>query len=442
MTAGGLPQNDRYLSWGRVEKPTQEIFRLETRNADLPQMSADRKFLPFGNGRSYGDSCLNDGGALIDMRSLDHLIHLDRDAGRLTCEAGVLFSELLDFLVPRGFFLPVTPGTKFITVGGAIANDIHGKNHHRAGNFGHHVLRFELLRSDHSRRICSPAENPELFFATIGGMGLTGTITWAEFNVPKIETPVIYQETIKTDGLSDFFSLSRESETGFEYTVSWVDCLAKGKNIGRGHFIRGNHAKDEELNGFKARAPKALTVPFNFPNHTLNRATLNAFNFAYYHRQHDKEKNTLVHYDPFFYPLDSVQGWNKIYGARGFYQYQCVVPDETDAPIREILERISKSGTGSFLGVLKTFGKIPSIGMMSFPRAGVTLALDFPNEGEKTLKLFSDLDQVVLQARGVLYPAKDGRIPREVYRQNYPRLGEFKEWVDPGHSSNFWRRIQ
>ncbi len=433
---------ERYRSWGNVEKPTQEILKLETRNSAFPTLKLGQTILPFGNGRSYGDNCLNEGGALLDMRSLDHFIEFNPNEGTLKCEGGVLFSELLDFLIPRGFFLPVTPGTKFITVGGAIANDVHGKNHHRAGNFGHHVLSFELLRSDGSRRVCSPGENPEYFYSTIGGMGLTGIITWAEFRVPRIETPVIYQETIKTENLTEFFSLSQESESGFEYTVSWLDCLARGEKIGRGHFIRGNHAKVEELNGFEPKKRLKLSVPFQFPNHTLNSFTIRAFNTLYYHRQREREDCRLVGYDPFFYPLDSIHGWNKIYGSRGFYQYQCVVPSDNDAPIREILERISKSGTGSFLGILKTFGKIPSIGMLSFPKAGVTLALDFPNEGQKTLSLFQDLDKVVLAAKGTLYPAKDGRIPREIFHQNYPMLDDFKEYIDPAFSSNFWRRVK
>jgi FAD/FMN-containing dehydrogenase len=397
--------------------------------------------LPFGLGRSYGDSCLNDGGDLLVTEALKHFLAFDAERGVMRCEAGVTLDELLRFIVPRGWFLPVTPGTKFVTVGGAIANDIHGKNHHRAGTFGCHVTKFELLRSTGERLICSPTENAAQFAATIGGLGLTGLMTWAEFRLLPIENSMIEVEELQFGHLDEFFAISAESDANFEYTVSWVDCLAEGPSLGRGIFMRGNHARGEGLSRRLHRPPR-IGVPIEFPDFALNQYSIQAFNTLYYARASEGFSRKLVHYDPFFYPLDALNHWNRIYGRRGFFQYQFVVPFSGERNvIREIFQRIAASGQGSFLAVLKTFGERKSPGMLSFPAPGVTLALDFANQGWDTLSLFRELDQVVLAAGGRVYPAKDARMPARIFQDCYPRWQEFRQYADPAFSSSFWRRV-
>lgn len=440
----------QWESWGRYPRHKQQGVALEKDRfqKSKPNFSSFdlKSILPFGNGRSYGDSCLNRDGIVFGTRNWDRFLSWDRNTGVLRCESGVLFEEVLHLCVPQGWFLPVTPGTKLITVGGAIANDVHGKNHHCDGNFGHHLLKFELLRSDGSRFLCSKTENAGMFYATIGGLGLTGLITWAEFQMKPISNPWIWQEVIKMNGLEDFFKLSLESEKDFPYSVSWIDCLAKGKNIGKGLFIRGNHASPQ-LDCSEKWKPLfqsgRIRIPFDFPNGSLNPLTLKAFNFAYGNKQRSNKKESLVHFDPFFYPLDAILGWNKIYGSRGFLQYQCVVPyDDGGKAIAEILEKIASQKMGSFLAVLKTFGSIPSLGMLSFPRKGVTLALDFPNSGERLLKLLNELDDIVVKVNGAIYPGKDARMSGPSFQKFFPRWREFeRQFKDPKFSSSLWRRV-
>lgn len=434
-------------SWGHLMRAEHELCRLASRHAAFPQLPEQRSVLPFGNGRSYGDSCLNAGGALLEMRALDRFIAFDCDAGVIACEAGLLLDELHGVTVPAGWFVPVTPGTRFVTVGGAIANDVHGKNHHGAGTFGRHVRRFELLRSSGARLACSPTENPEWFAATIGGLGLTGVITWAEIQLRRIATPWLEVETIRFGGLEEFFELCAQSDRDWEHTVAWVDCTrSPGSGLGRGLLQRANHLECEPSSR-AAAAPRAparhpLRVPLVCPVSLVNRPTLRAFNTFYYHRQRARHRRTLQHYQRFFYPLDGILNWNRLYGPRGFYQYQCVVPLASGREAAaELLERIAASGQGSFLAVLKLFGPLKSPGMLSFPTQGVTLALDFPNRGGKLLRLFAQLDQIVARAGGRLYPAKDARMPGSLFRSGYPRWPEFAPFIDPRHSSSFWRRV-
>lgn len=431
-----------YESWGRYPKASHRTVSIQSRFDQLPRISPNEHLLAYGAGRSYGDSCLNDGHFLLPMQRHNRYISFDRQNGILCVEAGITLEEILRFIVPQGWFLPVTPGTKFVTIGGAIANDIHGKNHHCDGNFGHHVTRLELLRSNGERLVCSPSENIGLFDATVGGLGLTGLITWAEFRLRRIFNPFITQEVIRFKNLNEFFVLSKESEADFVYTVAWVDCLAQGKHLGRGLYMRGNHTSALHYQQLGWKVSNRTSVPFDLPGWTLNPITVKAFNAVYYRKQLNTMTRSIIPYEPFFYPLDSVHQWNRIYGKRGFLQWQCVVPfqDGPDA-ITEILKRIARSGMASFLAVLKTFGSIPSRGILSFPRPGVTLALDFPMVGDRLLKLLHDLDTIVRQAGGAIYPAKDARMSPESFQQFFPRWKEFLEHKDPKFSSSLWRRL-
>ena len=341
----------------------------------------------------------------------------------------------------------VTPGTQFVTVGGAIANDVHGKNHHRAGSFGNHVLAFELARSDGTQMVCTPTQNADWFAATIGGLGLTGAIVWATLQLRRVGGADVESETVRFHSLEEFFELSAASEADYEYTVSWIDCAFGGKRLGRGLFNRGNHAASSASDsGASPQGDRGLSrelrVPFSPPISLINVLTLKTFNTAYFHRQRSDRVRLVQHYRPFFYPLDAVLEWNRIYGPKGFYQYQCVVPEaDVLANVRKLLETIAASGMGSFLAVLKQFGGMPSRGLLSFPQAGTTLALDFPNRGARLHRLFEALDRIVLDAGGRLYPAKDGRMGPAIFKAGYPRWREFVDYVDPRFSSGFWRRV-
>jgi FAD/FMN-containing dehydrogenase len=428
-------------SWGRVLQCEHDVVTLTNRLDDLPQLpGGSATFLPYGNGRSYGDSCLNLGGAILKTQSLDRFIAFDLGTGILRCEGGVLLSEILRLVVAQGWFLPVTPGTRFVTLGGAIANDVHGKNHHVTGTFGRHVRQLELLRSDGQRLICSATENPDFFAATLGGLGLTGLIAWGEIQLRRIGNPWIDAETIRYESMDEFFALCAESDTDYEYTVSWVDCASKGKRLGRGLFMRGNHAPAGSMPG--KHSQRTLSFPFVPPVSIVNSLSLKAFNAAYYHKQLTKNNRQVQHYEPFFYPLDGILEWNRMYGPKGFYQYQCVIPHThgKDA-IVELLKEIAASGMGSFLAILKICGDMASPGMLSFPTPGVSLALDFPNRGAKLDQLFARLDRIVSSAGGRLYPAKDGRMPGSLFRSGYPRWQEFTNYIDPKFSSSFWRRV-
>ena len=430
----------RYESWGRFPKATHDVVRMNWRDITLPAGSG-KSMLPFGNGRSYGDCCLNDHGILLDTRGLDRFMAFDARTGRLRCEAGVLLSEILELVVPRGWFLPVTPGTQFVTLGGAVANDLHGKNHHRAGTFGRHIDCFELLRSDGTRLRCSSTENPDWFRATVGGLGLTGLITWVELQLKAISGPHIDQEIVRYGRLDEFFRLSRESETAYDYTVAWIDCAATGASLGRGLFIRGNDARGGQDR--EARAPSArLSVPFDPPFALINGLGLRFFNALYYRKQLHGCARSTVHYSTFFYPLDAIGAWNRIYGSNGLLQYQCVIPHRhAEAAIREILGQIASARTGSFLAVLKVFGDLPSPGLLSFPRPGATLALDFPNQGRRTFDLLDRLDAITVAAEGALYPAKDARMSPDTFRRSFPNWQQLEPFIDPRFSSSFWRRV-
>jgi FAD/FMN-containing dehydrogenase len=411
-------------SWGRYPQAAHaaEIAIAWRSEAAIPAL---RPVLPHGQGRSYGDSCLNQGGALLRTGAIDRFISFSPD-GVLRCEAGATLRQILDFAVPRGFFLPVVPGTQQVSVGGAIANDIHGKNHHRAGSFGRHVRRLELLRS--AEGLCELGPADPLFAATIGGLGLTGLVTWAEIALKPVPGAAVRAQALPFAGLDEFFALSDESDAHSEYTVAWLDVLSREH---RGIFFRGDHAEGP------VRPPRARAeVPIDLP--LVNGFTVRAFNTFWYAAQRLAAGTRLVHYAPFFFPLDGVARWNRLYGKRGFLQFQCVVP--TREAIRAVLDEAARIGAGSPLTVLKKFGDLPSPGMLSFPRPGFTVAIDLANEGERTFAQFARLERLAIEAGGALYPAKDARMSRESFRASSPRLAGFAALVDPAFSSSFWRR--
>lgn len=395
--------------------------------------------LPFGNGRSYGDSCLAYSGQVLHTRCLDRFIAADWEKGIVAAEAGMTLEELLALSIPRGWFLPVVPGTKYVTLGGALANDIHGKNHHRRGTFGCYVAKFGLVRSDSSPLVCSLDDNKELFAATIGGLGLTGIIDWVELKLIPIQSCSIDSMHVRFNSLREFFSLSSELDHQYEYTVSWIDCLAKGNSTGRGVYIAGNHAKDGPLNLDNS---KKTRVPFTPPVSSINSLTLRLFNTAYYYAHNSSRKQSTISYEPFFFPLDRILHWNRIYGPRGFQQYQCAIPHASaETAIGEMLNAISASKKGSFLAVLKRFGDISSPGLLSFPFPGITLALDFPQSDALNRVLFPRLDAIVRETNGRLYPAKDAHMRGKDFQESYPLWKQVETLRDPVLCSHFWKRV-
>lgn len=363
-----------------------------------------------GNGRCYGDASL--GEHIFSTQKLNKFISFDRLNGVIECESGVLLSDILEIIVPQGYFLYVTPGTKFVSLGGAIASDVHGKNHHAEGCFSEYVLEFSLMNERGEILKCSRNENEELFWATVGGMGLTGIILSAKIKLKNIETAYIRQESIKAENLDEIFNLFEESED-WTYNVAWIDCLQKGKNIGRSILMRGEHTLKAELEPEMQEQCLILkkkptpTIPFYFPSFVLNNLSVKIFNFLYFNKQRKKIVRSFVDYETFFYPLDVINNWNKIYGKKGFIQYQMVIPKEKGKEgMKQILQTIANSGNGSFLAVLKLFGKNNPLAYNSFPFEGYTLALDF-KVNKKLPKLVAQLDEIVEQFGGRIYLTKD-----------------------------------
>ncbi|KMZ13690.1 Oxidoreductase, FAD-binding [Candidatus Burkholderia humilis] len=430
------------LSWGRYPHHPQNAHApawrdgIHTALADASRTHGT--MLPFGNGRSYGDSCLAASDDVLRTLSLDRLISADWNSGVLRAESGITLERLLEVIIPRGWMLPITPGTKYATLGGALANDVHGKNHHVRGTFGAHVPRFMLARSNGSVLECPPQDHAELFAATIGGLGLMGVIVWAEIQLMPIRSSLIDTRSIRLAHLDAFFELSAQFDMQHEYGVAWIDCQARGAQLGRGLYMTGDHAKTGAL---QVDTRKKRTVPFTLPVAQFNRVTLRAFNALYYRRQFGDVKASTVSYDPFFYPLDSLLEWNRISGRAGFQQFQCVVPAAVacDA-IRALLDAIAKSGTGSFLAVLKRCGGQTSPGLLSFPLEGTSLALDFPQRDAANARLFASLGAIVREAGGRLYPAKDAQMPGADFRAAYPRWQDVERHRDPAILSRFWQR--
>jgi FAD/FMN-containing dehydrogenase len=423
-------------SWGRLSASPHDVVDLNDPSQIAQLLTSHPGGTAHGNGRSYGDVCLNPHRVLWRTIGLNHFIAFDPHTGRLTCEAGVLLRDIQQLAIPHGWILPVTPGTQLVTVGGAIANDVHGKNHHAMGSFGDHVQRIRLLRTDGQTIECGPQTQADWFAATVGGLGLTGIIVDAEIQLSPVAGPWLATETLPYANLPEFFALADQSEAAWQHTVSWIDCIAGG---GRGLFMRGNPTP---VAGRPAPRARKRTLPIVPPVSWVNPLSLWAFNSAYFHLKKWRAGRAIAHYESFFYPLDNLLEWNRMYGPRGFFQYQSVVPRALGQHATQaMLGEIARAGQGSFLAVLKTFGDRQPVGMMSFPRPGVTLALDFPNKGAATERLFARLDAIVRDAGGTIYLAKDARMPRDLFEAGYPRLQEFLKYRDPGISSGLSRRL-
>lgn len=383
-----------------------------------------------GNGRCYGDASLAQN--TISTLKYDKILSFDTVSGIFECQAGLTLDRILEVIVPEGWFLPVTPGTKFITVGGAVASDVHGKNHHVDGSFSNHILEMDIALANGDVITCTrDNEYSDLFWATCGGMGLTGIITRVTFDLKKIETSYIKQKQIKAKNLEEVIRLFEETKH-YTYSVAWIDCLKKGKGFGRSILILGEHAKVDELPESKKKAPLALpkkkkiTFPFNLPSFVLNQFTVKAFNFLYYGKNFKREIDNVVSYEPFFYPLDAILHWNRGYGKKGFVQYQFVLPLQSKEGLVEILKRISDEGLGSFLAVLKIFGKQDDL--ISFPTEGYTLALDFPVR-KGLFEFLDELDEIVLKYGGRLYLSKDARMKPEIFWRSYDNAQPFLDVV-------------
>ena len=432
----------KIANWGNYPVIEADVIGEEVASRIAKLLVKVKSLIPRGLGRCYGDSSLYY--KVLSMTKLNHMLDFDEKNGVLTCEAGVSLREILDVFVPRGWFLPVTPGTKFVTVGGAIASDVHGKNHHKEGSFCNHILSLDLLLPNGEIVSCSREKNKDLFWATCGGMGLTGVIVRATIKMKKIETAYIIKKTLKANNIDEILDLFEEY-SGVTYSVAWIDCLQKGDNLGRSVLFVGEHAKIDELSSTLRKKPleipkkKKFTVPCFCPSFVLNEYTIKIFNAFYYNIAN--KQTAIVDYDSFFYPLDSIHDWNKIYGKRGFLQYQFVIPKEASKEgLKVILSKIAESGFGSFLAVLKLLGK-ENEGLISFPLEGYTLALDFP-VCQRVFELLEELDKIVIDYGGRIYLTKDARMKEETFHKGYSNLEKFltiKYKVDP---ENKFRSLQ
>jgi FAD/FMN-containing dehydrogenase len=430
------------LPWGRGMSPLHEH-----RFTDLgarPTAEAPRPQLPRGLGRSYGDVCVNDGGALLHAFRNDRLLAFDEATGVLTAEAGATIADLAATFLPRGWFPPVVPGTRFVTLGGAIANDVHGKNHAMAGTFGRHVAALTLVRSDRRSDRSGDRSEPieltptdPLFSATVAGLGLTGLIERVQLRLERVAGPLIEQETLVFQGIEAFHALE-DASSAWPFTVGWLDTL--DRNL-RGVFFRGRFVASDASSP-EPRPPRRLP-PITPPEWLLGRPTARLFN-ALYFRTQQAATAARQHVSPwvYFWPLDALADWNRLYGRRGFIQYQFVVPTGDAARnVERVLVLLREAGVASYLSVIKRFGAVASPGLLSFPIAGTTVTLDIPAPDARTLEELDHADRLVLEAGGRLYPAKDRRMRPETFKAMYPQWRDLEAMRDPALSSSFWRRV-
>ena len=419
-------RNLKLTNWGKYPVANVNLETFSTPNELKEFISHNSDLIARGLGRCYGDSSLAKN--TISMTNFNRLLSFNENTSELTCEAGTSIEKILNVFIPKGYFMPVVPGTKFVTIGGAIASDIHGKNHHLDGSISRHLTSIKLMLADGSTVECSPHKNAELFWATCGGIGLTGIILEATIKLKKIETAYINQEKFKCRTLDEAMEAFKNFSDS-TYTVAWLDCMAKGKDLGRSIFIRGEHTKTSDLPNniapLSLQKKIKLDIPLELPSFVLNHSVIKIFNSAFYHKVPNGRTRNIVSYDSFFFPLDSIHRWNNIYGKRGFFQYQFVLPEESSYKgLREILLRVSESNHQSFLTVLKLFGE--QEGLLSFPRKGYTLAMDFPIS-EKLFAFLDNLDEIVVNCRGRIYLTKDARMRKEVFYKCYDNLKKFLE---------------
>lgn len=427
------------LSWGRTFRYAHEMRRIgRLDQTPATHYVGDKKVIFRGLGRSYGDVALNADGVLCEAHGPDNLLAFDRDSGRIKAQSGMTIADLNAITVPAGWIIPVSPGTQFVTLGGAIANDVHGKNHHIDGSVGAHIKSLKLVRSDGEQLICSAAKNAEMFVATISGLGLTGYIEWVDLQLKPIRSSDMFVENVRYASLDAFFELS-DSSIDWPYSAAWVDCFSSSDCLGSGIFTRARFLTAGEL-----QSPiqgRRLDVFCELPTMLLNKYTISTFNWLY-KRRTGAQFCGQQGFQKVFYPLDGISNWNRIYGAAGFYQHQSIIPiAQSNTGISDLLQTIKASGQGSFLAVLKRHGPETSPGMNSFPMDGISLALDFPNRGPKTLKLLRALDDIAVAHGGRMYPAKDATMTHDAYQTGYPNWQALEALRDPKISSSFWRRV-
>ena len=435
--------NRNLTNWGKYPEQIVEWWQPQQVES-IPDFSGHQGWIARGMGRCYGDSALSD--HVLSTLNLRHFLDFNPENGLLTCEAGVTFDAILKAFVPRGFFLPVTPGTKFVTAGGALASDVHGKNHHVAGTFSDHVEWFDIMVADGRVLRCSRTDNQQLFQLTCGGIGLTGLILRLAFYLKPVPSAYIRQTTLVARNLREVMDLFEKHEQCTN-SVAWIDCLQKGKDLGRSLLMLGEFATPDQLTARQARQPFAphpppkWTVPFDFPSFALNAWSVKAFNFLFYHKQFSRESTQTLHYEPFYYPLDAIHHWNRIYGKNGFTQYQFVLPKAASREgLTEILSRIGKRNMGSFLSVLKLFGpQDPQY--LRFPMEGYTLALDFKITPD-LWSFLDELDELVLAYGGRLYLTKDVRMSADFFHRTYPQSEDFKKALRAWDPQQIFQSVQ
>ncbi len=436
VSTTGINYRMRVSGWGLYPQIDTELLHFDSETQLQQLLNQSESLIARGMGRSYGDSSLSEK-TIISTRNYQKMLSFDPDSGLLNCQSGLTIAQLLQSLVPRGWFIPVTPGTKFVSIGGAIASDVHGKNHHKHGSFSHCIEQFRLMLADGQTVTCSRQQRPELFEATFGGMGLTGFILNVTIRLKPISSAYILQKSIKCENLEAVMQGFHDYQD-WTYSVAWIDCQAQGKNLGRSLLMLGEHAEAGELPPYLANTALTIpnksrfSIPCHFPSYTLNRYSISAFNALYYAKAGHNTYNH-VDYDSYFYPLDSLHHWNRIYGKSGFIQYQCVLPmNNSHEGLSQILQKVSDSGLGSFLAVLKQFGA--QNGLLSFPMPGYTLALDFPIHGT-LMPLLEELDEITQSYGGRLYLSKDARMSKGFFNTTYqhsrPRFSEITRSVDP-----------